>query len=60
MNNNQPPPETAPQVEQLRNELIEKEEELSAENERLRLERNDIKERAKGLWVDIENLRRDR
>eukprot|EP00752_Nemacystus_decipiens_P008082 g7223.t1 len=47
-------------VEQLRNELIEKEEELSAENERLRLERNDIKERATALWVDIENLRRDR
>lgn len=48
------------QVEQLRNELIEKEETLSAENERLRLERNDIKERAKALWVDIENLRRER
>ncbi|CBJ32860.1 expressed unknown protein [Ectocarpus siliculosus] len=46
-------------MDQLRHELEEKEATLSAENERLRLERNDIKDRAKGLWVDLENLRRD-
>ncbi|CAM9640748.1 unnamed protein product [Ectocarpus fasciculatus] len=46
-------------VDQLRHELEDKEATLSAENERLRLERNDIKDRAKGLWVDLENLRRD-
>lgn len=47
------------QVEQLRRELEEKEEAYSVENERLRQERNDIKERAKGLWDDLENLRRE-
>ncbi|CAB1118110.1 unnamed protein product [Ectocarpus sp. CCAP 1310/34] len=46
-------------VDQLRHELEEKKATLSAENERLRLERNDIKDRAQGLWVDLENLRRD-
>ncbi|CAM9819708.1 unnamed protein product, partial [Ectocarpus sp. 8 AP-2014] len=46
-------------VDQLQHELEEKEATLSAENERLRLERNDIKDRAKGLWVDLDNLRRD-
>ncbi|CAM9813963.1 unnamed protein product [Scytosiphon promiscuus] len=46
-------------LDQLRCELEEKEEMFSAENDRLRLERNDIKDRAKSLWVDIENLRRE-
>lgn len=50
---------TSSQLDQLRCELQEKEEMFSAENDRLRLERNDIKDRAKSLWVDIENLRRE-
>lgn len=45
------------QVAQLKDELREKEEMFAAENERLRQERNEIKERAKMLWIDLENLR---
>lgn len=45
------------QVAQLKDELREKDEMFAAENERLRQERNEIKERAKMLWIDLENLR---
>lgn len=42
---------------QLKEELREKEEEFNTENDRLRQERDEIKERAKVLWMDLENLR---
>ena len=45
------------QLAQLKDELREKEEEYNVENDRLRQERDEIKERAKVLWMDLENLR---